>query len=528
MGIQSDKVKELWGRNFKIVKNGLDEAEVFSFVGNLIDQNNEYALKLENLDTLLRFADNTVIEAKKQAESSKIEIEEQANKRAAAVISEAEEKAKTETEIIITEAQEKANAEAERVLVEAQEQVKEINEKAERALAEAANRAEEQEKAKAEADKLLAEIEKRVKKIDEEEEKARTEAVKRAEEQVTRIISDSKQKAQESAEAITAAAEEQGQKIISAAEEQVKEINEKAEREALTAKQEAEELLLKSKKIAEREIKEKFQSVHQEMLSTLGLEDIDETTATPMEEATTPEPSEPVATAIAEAESQTDELQEQQPAIEHEEAEAESELEATAYAQEEASTAESEGIQPAIEQEEAEAESEIEATAYAQEEASTAESEGIQPAIEQEEAEAESELEATAHAQEEASTAESEGIQPAIEQEEAKQESPPLYEGTVELKIPPPIPFDRMLQLHKNLKRIPEIGVTNVQRLGDKGLTMELRLQSPIPLLKIIGNLPEVEKVLDDALSGAEGTALARRAKAKPRPGSTIIVTIKG
>jgi hypothetical protein len=43
MGTQSDKVKELWGRNFKIVKNGLDEAEVFSFVGNLIDQNNEYA-----------------------------------------------------------------------------------------------------------------------------------------------------------------------------------------------------------------------------------------------------------------------------------------------------------------------------------------------------------------------------------------------------------------------------------------------------------------------------------------------------
>ncbi|MCJ7521798.1 MAG: hypothetical protein MUP21_06250, partial [Dehalococcoidia bacterium] len=180
------------------------------------------------------------------------------------------------------------------------------------------------------------------------------------------------------------------------------------------------------------------------------------------------------------------------------------------------------------EEAEAEAESELEATAYAQEEASTAESEGIQPAIEQEDAEAESELEATAYAQEEASTAESEGIQPAIEQEDAEQESLPLYEGTVELKIPPPIPFDRMLQLHKNLKQIPEIGVTNVQRLGDKGLTMELRLQSPIPLLKIIGNLPEVEKVSDDALSGAEGTALARRTKAKPRPGNTIIVTIKG
>ncbi|MGB2855634.1 MAG: hypothetical protein WBC61_03175, partial [Dehalococcoidia bacterium] len=261
---------------------------------------------------------------------------------------------------------------------------------------------------------------------------------------------------------IISAAEEAGQNILSAAEEQVKEINEKAEGEALTAKQEAEQLLIRSKKIVEREIKEKFQRVHQEMLSTLGLEDIDETTATLMEEATTPEPFEPVATAIAEAESQTDELQEQQPAIEQEEAEAESELEATAYAQEEASTAESEGIQPAI------------------------------------------------------------------EQEEAEQESPPLYEGTVELKIPPPIPFDRMLQLHKNLKQIPEIGVTNVQRLGDKGLTMELRLQSPIPLLKIIGNLPEVEKVLDDALSGAEGTALARRTKAKPRPGNTIIVTIKG
>jgi len=475
MGTQSGNVKELWGRNFKIVRNGLDEAEVFSFVGNLIDQNNEYALKLENLDTLIRLAENTVIEANKQAESSKVEIEEKANVSAAALISEAEQKAKTETGIIITEAQEKANAEAERVLVESQEQVKEINEKAERALAEAAKQAEAQEKANAEAERVLAEAaDTSREKISTAEQQAQdvlkvageeAEQIKAsAEEEAPRIVAEARQKAEESATMITAAAEEAGQNMLSASEEQVKEINEKAEREALTAKQEAEQLLIRSKKIAEREIKEKFQRVHQKMISTLGLEYIDETTATPMEETTTPEPFEPVATAIAEAESQTDELQEQQPAIEQEEVEAESELEATAYAQEEESTAESEGIQPAIEQEDVEAE----------------------------------------------------------------QESLPLYEGTVELKIPPPIPFDRMLQLHKNLKQIPEIGVTNVQRLGDKGLTMELRLQSPIPLLKIIGNLPEVEKVSDDALSGAEGTALARRTKAKPRSGNTIIVTIKG
>ena len=46
--------RDLWGRKFKIVKNGLDEAEVLSFIGGLIDQNNALASKLEHLDSLTK------------------------------------------------------------------------------------------------------------------------------------------------------------------------------------------------------------------------------------------------------------------------------------------------------------------------------------------------------------------------------------------------------------------------------------------------------------------------------------------
>ena len=43
--------KELWGRKFKIVKDGLDEAEVYSFFDDLMSQYARYAKKLEDLDT---------------------------------------------------------------------------------------------------------------------------------------------------------------------------------------------------------------------------------------------------------------------------------------------------------------------------------------------------------------------------------------------------------------------------------------------------------------------------------------------
>jgi len=116
-----EKHKELWGRKFRIVKNGLDESDVASFIdtlrgpdfdldgrlerldsliASLAEKYGELAgrfdladseagpsegdadcpgwEKLQHLDSLTRFAQRTIVEADKEAESIKAEAEEKA------------------------------------------------------------------------------------------------------------------------------------------------------------------------------------------------------------------------------------------------------------------------------------------------------------------------------------------------------------------------------------------------------------------------------------------------------------------
>jgi vacuolar-type H+-ATPase subunit H len=112
--------------NFKKVKNGLDEAEVFSFVGGLIDQNNALATKLENLDLLKKLAESNVIQAEQLAETIKKEAEKAATFKAASIITSAEEQAKSEADRLIAESRQRADESANTMLTSAQRQAKEI------------------------------------------------------------------------------------------------------------------------------------------------------------------------------------------------------------------------------------------------------------------------------------------------------------------------------------------------------------------------------------------------------------------
>jgi hypothetical protein len=115
---------------------------------------------------------------------------------------------------------------------------------------------------------------------------------------------------------------------------------------------------------------------------------------------------------------------------------------------------------------------------------------------------------------------------PVPEEGKEKEEDSALYEGTVELAIPPPVGLDRMLQLHKNLRHIPQIEVMNLGVSKDKGITIRLFLDSPIPLLKLLGDLPEVEKV-SEPLGGAKKAADSQKAAGKPSPRKIIVTTRK-
>lgn len=156
--------------NDRMKKNKLPESvppldgqdgELLAFINSLIDQNSELAGKLEHLDSLMDLAENTVIEAHKEAEEIKAEAEKEANAKAAAIIARALEKTRAAAQKVIARAKEKAEAEAQRIIAEAgqkaeqgfqerlssaeqqaQEIMREAEEKSSVIIAEALNKAE--------------------------------------------------------------------------------------------------------------------------------------------------------------------------------------------------------------------------------------------------------------------------------------------------------------------------------------------------------------------------------------------------
>ena len=89
-------VIELWGREFNIVKSGLSEAQVVSFVNDLAKQHDVLLQRQEHLAALTKLAERTVSEADKLAEEMKEEARTQANAEAARIVDETAARAKSE------------------------------------------------------------------------------------------------------------------------------------------------------------------------------------------------------------------------------------------------------------------------------------------------------------------------------------------------------------------------------------------------------------------------------------------------
>jgi len=85
---------ELWGREFNLAKNGLDEAQIVSFVNELISERDQLIRRAEHLSTLTKLAEKTVVEADKLAEETKKEAAEQTRAETTAIIAKAEEQAR--------------------------------------------------------------------------------------------------------------------------------------------------------------------------------------------------------------------------------------------------------------------------------------------------------------------------------------------------------------------------------------------------------------------------------------------------
>ena len=117
-----DDVIVLGEREFKRVKNGLDEAQVTSFIDELIKERDKLSKSQDHIASLNRLAERNIVEADKLAAQIKTEATEQAKAESAAIIDKAKEQARQMTEKKIAEAVEIANEQANTIKVKAEEE----------------------------------------------------------------------------------------------------------------------------------------------------------------------------------------------------------------------------------------------------------------------------------------------------------------------------------------------------------------------------------------------------------------------
>jgi len=110
-------------------------------------------------------------------------------------------------------------------------------------------------------------------------------------------------------------------------------------------------------------------------------------------------------------------------------------------------------------------------------------------------------------------------------EEPKKEEALAFYDNTVELVISPPLSFDKVLKVHRHLKKYPQIKVLGLGGSMESGIRMKLSLQTRVPLLNILAALPEVGHVSDKLLEAGKHPPAQRTGKGQaPR---IISVTLK-
>jgi vacuolar-type H+-ATPase subunit E/Vma4 len=117
-----DDVIVLGGCEFKRVKNGLDEAEVASFINELIKERDKLAQSQNHIASLNRLAEMAIVEADKLAAQIKTEAAEQAKAESAAMIDKTKEQARQTAEKKLAEAVEIANEKANAIKAKAEEE----------------------------------------------------------------------------------------------------------------------------------------------------------------------------------------------------------------------------------------------------------------------------------------------------------------------------------------------------------------------------------------------------------------------
>ena len=179
----------LWGREFNLVKRGLSEAQVTSFVDELVKQQGAMSQRQQHLEALTKLAERTVTEANKLADETKQDAAAHAKAEGARIVAEAEKRAKEDAARMLSEAETRAHQllkkkESEAVAT-ATEQMEAMKAAAEILAEEVMKEAREGEaRARSEASRVVAEAEAQARRIVKEKE---SEAVSQAAEQAHSI-----------------------------------------------------------------------------------------------------------------------------------------------------------------------------------------------------------------------------------------------------------------------------------------------------------------------------------------------------
>ncbi len=117
-------IVELWGHEFNLAKNGLDEAQVVSFVNELTGERDLLVQRLEHMSSLTKLAEKTIVEADRLAEEIRKESTDRAEAEANAIVTKAEEQARQMAEEKRTEIMTVATKEAEAIKANAEREIK--------------------------------------------------------------------------------------------------------------------------------------------------------------------------------------------------------------------------------------------------------------------------------------------------------------------------------------------------------------------------------------------------------------------
>ena len=85
-----------------------------------------------------------------------------------------------------------------------------------------------------------------------------------------------------------------------------------------------------------------------------------------------------------------------------------------------------------------------------------------------------------------------------------KEEISELYDGTVELVLPPPIAPTRLLKFGRQLRHTRQVRFIGLKGSLSQGIRIRLFLRARIPLLKVLAAIPEVDNVSGELQKGNE------------------------